>query len=156
MKTNFQERRVKPKCYKRTILLRFFATFSIEILLLNVFLPICNNFSEQNDFCKHIFSKVGRLNHSSPMNNTVTNKIILLEQFQNSIGFNTKHKNICLFFSHIDSFIPTFREMCLHVIVWKKHFWYILYKIHHVNICISNIYKNSYKNLFFIFFFTIP
>ena len=42
----------------------------------NVVLPICNNnVSEQNCLDKSVFSNVSRVNHSSPMNNTVTNKI---------------------------------------------------------------------------------
>ena len=37
---------------------------------------------------------------------------ILLEQFQNSVGFNTEHENKCSFPSHIDSStITTFRDM---------------------------------------------
>ena len=41
----------------------------------NVFLHICYNFSEQNCLDKPVFNNVSRLNHSSPMNNTGTNKI---------------------------------------------------------------------------------
>ena len=41
----------------------------------NVFLRICNNFSEQNCLDKSLFNNVSILNHSSPMNNTVTNNI---------------------------------------------------------------------------------
>ena len=41
----------------------------------NVFLPICNNFPEQNCLDKSVFNKVCRINHSSLMNNTVTNKV---------------------------------------------------------------------------------
>ena len=40
----------------------------------NVLLRICNNFSEQNVLDKPTFSNVSRLNHSSPLNNNVTNK----------------------------------------------------------------------------------
>ena len=41
----------------------------------SVFLRICNNFSEQNFLNKPVFNNVSRLNHSSPMNNTVIKKI---------------------------------------------------------------------------------
>ena len=40
-----------------------------------VFLPIWNNISEQNCLDKPVFDIVNRLYHSSPMNNTLTNKI---------------------------------------------------------------------------------
>ena len=40
----------------------------------NVFLRIYNNFSEQNFLNKPVFDNVSRLNHSSPMNNTITKK----------------------------------------------------------------------------------
>ena len=42
---------------------------------MNVFLRICINLSEQNCLDKPVFNYVSRLNHLSPMNNTVTNKI---------------------------------------------------------------------------------
>ena len=61
---------------KRTILLLISATLSNKIFLLKcTFLPICNNFSGQNCLDKPIFNNVSTLNHSSPINNTVTNKI---------------------------------------------------------------------------------
>ena len=40
-----------------------------------MFLPIYNNLTEQNCFGKAVFNNVSRLNYSSLMNNTVTNKI---------------------------------------------------------------------------------
>lgn len=40
-----------------------------------VFSPTYNNFAEQNCFDKSVFNNVSRLNHSSPINNTVTNEI---------------------------------------------------------------------------------
>ena len=42
---------------------------------------------------------------------------MLLEQFQNSTGFNIKHKHECPFPSHIGSSIPTFRDMYLQLLV---------------------------------------
>ena len=39
----------------------------------NAFLPIRNNFSEQNCIDKPVFNNVSRFNHSSPMISTVTN-----------------------------------------------------------------------------------
>ena len=58
------------------MLLQFFATFSNKVLLLlNIFLSICNNFSEQSCLDKPVFNNVSRLNHSSPVNNSVTSKI---------------------------------------------------------------------------------
>ena len=37
---------------KKTIIFKFFATFSNKAYHWNLFLPICNNFSEQNYFDK--------------------------------------------------------------------------------------------------------
>ena len=41
----------------------------------SLFLPVYSNFSEQNCLGKLAFNKVSKLNHFSPMNNTVSNKI---------------------------------------------------------------------------------
>ena len=41
----------------------------------NVFLPICNNFSELNCLDKPVFDNVRTFDHTSFINNTVTNKI---------------------------------------------------------------------------------
>ena len=38
----------------------------------------------------------------------------------NSTQFNVEHENACSFSFHLDSSIPTFRDMYLHVIVRKK------------------------------------
>ena len=54
---------------------QFFSTFSNEISFWYIFLPICNNFPEQNCLDKPAFNNVSTINHSSPMNNTITNKI---------------------------------------------------------------------------------
>ena len=45
---------------------------------LNVLSRICNKFPEQNFPDKPVFNGVIRLNHSSPLNNNVTNKISYL------------------------------------------------------------------------------
>lgn len=42
---------------------------------------------------------------------------ILLKQVQSSTGFNTEHENTCPFPCHIDSSIPTYRDMCSQLIV---------------------------------------
>ena len=68
----------------------------------------------------------------------------------NSTEFNADHENTCPFPCYISSFIQTFRDIYLHVIVQKTFFF---------NLFISNlpymytkyIRNNSYKNLFFIF-----
>ena len=62
------------------MLLQFFVTFSNKILLLNVFLPISNSFLGQNYLDKTVFDNVNRVNHSSPMNNTLRNKTKHLPQ----------------------------------------------------------------------------
>ena len=59
---------------ERTILIQFFATFSTKCYHWNLSLPICNNFSKEICLEKPVFSNVSRLNHSSSINNTVTNK----------------------------------------------------------------------------------
>ena len=41
----------------------------------NVLLRICNNFSEQNCLDKPFFNNGSRLDHSSPLNNSVTHKM---------------------------------------------------------------------------------
>ena len=51
---------------------------------------------------------------------------ILLEQFQKN-GFNLGHENICPFISDIVSSISTFRDMYIHLTMWKKKFFSMLF-----------------------------
>ena len=53
----------------------------------NVFLSIWNNFLEQNWLDKPVFSNINRLNHSSPMNSTVTKKV---KQFRQLFTLRSK------------------------------------------------------------------
>ena len=46
----------------------------------NVFPPVCNNFPERNCLNKPFFNNISKINHFSPVNNTVTNKITHLPQ----------------------------------------------------------------------------
>ena len=52
-----------------------FANFPTKSYYWNLFLPIFNNFFVQYCLDKPVFNNVSRLNHSSLMNITVTNKI---------------------------------------------------------------------------------
>ena len=72
MKIKFEQRQVKSKCS---------ITISpVKPCYCNIFLCICNNFSVQNCLDKPVFNNVSRHNHSSPINNIVTNKIKLFPQ----------------------------------------------------------------------------
>ena len=82
MKIKFEQSRVKLEYSidEKSILLQFFATFSNKTLLLECFLPICNNFSEQNCLDKSVLINGSRFNHTSLMNNIVAKKIRHLPQ----------------------------------------------------------------------------
>ena len=59
----------------------------------------------------------------------------IFEQFQNSIEFNTEHKNKCPSLFHLRNFIPTFMGMHLYLIIQRN--LQVLYKINHIiYICI--------------------
>ena len=77
LKIEFQQSGVNPKCSrdKRTILPHFLSLSPIKSYYWNVFSHICGNVSKQNLFDKPVFNNVSRLNHSSPTNDTVANKI---------------------------------------------------------------------------------
>ena len=75
MKKRSQGVKLKYSIDKRTIALPFFAIFQTKSYHWKIFLHICNNISEENGTDKPALNNVNRLNHSSPMNNTVTNKI---------------------------------------------------------------------------------
>ena len=76
LKIKFQQRRVKLEYSfdEKSILLQFFATFSNKTLLLECFLPMCNNFSDQNCLDKSVLINGSRFNHTSLMNNIVAKK----------------------------------------------------------------------------------
>ena len=56
-------------------------TVFLPLYYYKVLSPIFKNISEQIWLDKSVFNNVNRLNHSSPMSNTVTNKIKHFPQF---------------------------------------------------------------------------
>ena len=80
----------------------------------NVLLRICNNFSEQNVLDKPTFSNVSRLNHSSPLNNNVTNKTKHFPQLF-ALGLQIALNNSYFLFwsvitTKLDIYVYTYRE----------------------------------------------
>ena len=76
-KIKFQQRGIKPK-FSIDIGLYFFNSLPLsptKSYYSNVFLPLCNNFSEQDCLHKPAADSVSRFNHSFQENNTVGNKI---------------------------------------------------------------------------------
>ena len=76
-KIKFQQRGIKPK-FSIDIGLYFFNSLPLsptKSYYSNVFLPLCNNFSEQDCLHKPAADSVSRFNHSFQVNNTVGNKI---------------------------------------------------------------------------------
>ena len=79
LKIKYHRRRIKLRhsIDKKTILhkILFSIIYPSKYYCSKVFLSIFNNISEQNCLDELGFNKVNRVNHSSTINNTVTNKI---------------------------------------------------------------------------------
>ena len=71
------------KMFNFPILSPIFSLSTTKSYYWKVFLPICNNFLEKNYLDKPVFNNVTKLNHSSLINNTVTNKIKHFPQLLN-------------------------------------------------------------------------
>ena len=78
-KIKYQQRAVKLTCSidKKDKLHKILlsSTLPNKSYYWKIFSPIFNKILEQNCPDKPVFNNVNRLNHSSPMNNTITNKI---------------------------------------------------------------------------------
>ena len=95
-----QQRVVKLKCsIDQTKMLNFLPLYPTKCCYWKVFSLIFNNISEQNSLNKFVINNVNRLNHSSLMNNTVTNKIKHFPQLFQSSGakypYPHSHTPIC-------------------------------------------------------------
>ena len=82
LKLSSKKEESKYKCSldKRTMILQFLPLSPTKFCYLTVFLPIYNNFLERNCLDKPALNNISIINHSSSMNNTVTNKTKLFPQ----------------------------------------------------------------------------
>ena len=83
-------------------------------------------------------------------------RVQALGQFKNNTGFNTDHKSIFTFISHIGSSISTFRDVNLHLIIWKicinpPHILYMCIYIY-IYICIY-MYVFMYICIYYIYIY---